>query len=736
MRRSPFLLVLLTMAVAALAQQPAPAPAKPAEEVPTIRTTVDEVLLDVVVRDKKGKPVKDLKPEDLEIVDNGAPQQIKSFRIIEGREAIEKGARTQLDPLRQVRLVTLVFERLGEDPRRLARQAAMDLIKGEIGQNVFYAVVVIDQQLFVLQEFTRDRDKLKKAVETATSGQISLYAGLSSQVKAQLRQAAIASGAQGALVTSQSDASARPSSAIPLQPGQAAPALAGSGPAAGGQDFVTAKLAQVMLDMSRMEASFSAQEGTRTSIMALLSLVRGQYQMPGRKTILYFSQGMWVPQNLDEAFRAILSTANRGNVTFYAVDTRGVMTWAQNQSTANQLSEALRESAETSQGEQGRAVTFGQAKAADTAENAMRNNVQLYLRELSDSTGGFLIGDTNDFRKPVQQVAEEVNAYYEIAYNPGIENYDGRFRKTEVRLKNANYVVHSRNGYFALPPDVRASGMLPYEVPLLKALSASPLPKEMEFRSSAVRFQPSPQGARASVLVEVPLGNLTYTEDPTAKTFKGRLSMVALLKNDKGEVLQKFSRDLPLAIPADKIEPMKQSNFIYREEFEVGPGRYFLETAVIDQETKKVAAKRASFNIAAKQKGVSLSNITLVRTYQPKAQGLDPADPFQFQGGRITPTLNSTVKAVKGALLAMFFVVYPDAAIAEKPHVTIEYIKDGQVIGKGDIDLPPADAQGRIPYVMSSPAENLPPGSYEIRAVVKQGDTVAEDRAFVTVEAQ
>ena len=39
------------------------APAAP--QSPTIKTNVDEVVLDLIVRDKKGKPVTDLKPEDL-----------------------------------------------------------------------------------------------------------------------------------------------------------------------------------------------------------------------------------------------------------------------------------------------------------------------------------------------------------------------------------------------------------------------------------------------------------------------------------------------------------------------------------------------------------------------------------------------------------------------------------------------------------------------------------------------
>ena len=63
------------------------------------------------------------------------------MRLVEGREAIEKGAKVQLDPLRQIRLVTLAFRPLGLDGRRLARSAALDLIKDQ-AQNVFYAVVL------------------------------------------------------------------------------------------------------------------------------------------------------------------------------------------------------------------------------------------------------------------------------------------------------------------------------------------------------------------------------------------------------------------------------------------------------------------------------------------------------------------------------------------------------------------------------------------------------------------
>ena len=96
-----------------------------AAQTPTVRTTVDEVLLDMVVRDKKGKPITDLKPEDVTVVDNGVKQELTSFRLVRGVEAItQSGAKTTLDPLRQLRLVTLAFDALGEaDQRKTARTA-------------------------------------------------------------------------------------------------------------------------------------------------------------------------------------------------------------------------------------------------------------------------------------------------------------------------------------------------------------------------------------------------------------------------------------------------------------------------------------------------------------------------------------------------------------------------------------------------------------------------------------
>jgi VWFA-related protein len=690
----------------------------------TIKANVDEVLLDIIVRDKKGKPITDIKPDDLTILDSGVRQKVTAFRLVEGAEAVStEGARTSLDPLRQIRLVTLTFADMGgNDQRQMARRAAIDLIKGEQGTNVFYSVVAINTQLHVLQPFTSDKESLRQAIDRATRG---LSPGQlrsdSDRIKSQLQ-------------TALRSATGQPDTAVAMQALNTPAPSGNQGPPGGvgaaGATALNLKMVQVMLDMLHFEAAI-AGDSSRLSIFALESLVRGLAPLPGRKSILYFTWGLPVPPYLDEPFKNLMSMANRGNVTFYTVDTNGVITWSQNQSSADALRQATAASA--AQTTEKHAVTIDEVRAADTAETSMRQNAQGPLRELAEATGGFLIGDSNDLRGPLRHVNEEISSYYEVSYNPGIATYDGAFRKLKVEVDRKDAVVHARSGYFALPPDVRSSGLQPFEVPLLKALSEPKLPRDLEFRSDLVRFQPSTQGVKASLIVEVPIKNLTFRDDKEKNLFNARVSLVALVKNGKGEIVEKFTRDMPLQGALDREVAAKTGNFVYKELLTVPAGKYTLETAVIDREAGNVGAARNEFEFSA-PKGVTMSNISLIRSLQPNAKDLDPNDPFQYQGGRITPTLSPIVKAVQGSELAMFFVVYPDPSISAKPMVELEYIKDGQVVGKGALELPPPDAQGRIPYIMSSAASAMPPGEYVIHATVRQGSSSTEDRTTVKVE--
>jgi hypothetical protein len=485
-------------------------------------------------------------------------------------------------------------------------------------------------------------------------------------------------------------------------------------------------LARVMLNMLRMDAA-AQSNGTRMSIDALKALVDGLRAMPGRKSVMYFSNGMDRGPELDNIWRNLLATANRDNVTFYSVDTRGVMIGAQNTGAMSQLNRATAATAATTGTDA--VVTQEQMNAGDIAETAGRSNRQLAIRDLAESTGGFLIGDSNDLRVPLRHVNEEISSYYEISYNPGITNFDGSFRKLAVASTRKDLVIHARTGYFALPPEAREAGLAPFELPLLKAISDGKLPFDVEFRAGAVQLQPRKDGTQVAVLVEVPMHALQATQG--TGTLDVHCSFAALVKDSTGQVVQKVTRDRSFKVTEDQH---KLGNFLDKTTFNLPPGKYTLDTAVLDEANQKIGVEQSDFTVAPAAGGVGISALLPMRSYTPNAKGLDPNDPFQFQGGSLTPTLDKVVKKVPNSMLRLFFTVYPDSAISAKPTVEIEFMQNGQTLQKVPMDLPAADAQGRIPYLMTIPAAAIPDGKYDIRATAKQGSTSAVSSASVTFE--
>jgi hypothetical protein len=485
-----------------------------------------------------------------------------------------------------------------------------------------------------------------------------------------------------------------------------------------------------MLDMLRLDSAAVGQE-TRMSLSALEALVQGLQTMPGRKSVLYFSQGMYLPTELDVPFRGLISRANRANVTFYSVDTRGVMTSSQNASASRQLNSAAAASRTTMTRTSG-ATTVGEVMASDNAEASGRANVQLPVRDLAESTGGFLIGDSNDLRGPLRQVNEEISSYYEVTFNPGIQNYDGSFRKLAVSTDRKNVILHARSGYFALPPETRAAGLQVFELPLLKALAEGKLSEDVAFRSQALILQPGSQGTSVAVFMEVPLHGLQSGAGAAANIMEVHCSLAALVKDAKGEVIQKLTRDRSLRVTPDQ---WKLGNFTDKMTITIPPGKYTLDSAVMDRESGKIGMQRSEFTIDPKAKGVAISSLLVVRSYTPNVKDLDSSEPFQFQGGLITPTLNHSVTKTPDAMLRLFFTVYPDSSIAAPPGVEIEFLRDGKSLTKASLPLPAADAHGRIPYVMTVPAAAIPAGSYEVRATAKQGGTTSAARTVVTFDA-
>ena len=713
---SPTLINRLRAAIllaATLAPAQTPPPIAPSTPAPAIKAGAEEVLLDVIARDKKGRPVKDLTAADFDVTDNGVKQKLLSVRLVSGAEAISKSGEGggKLDPLRQIRLVSLVFDKLGLEARRVSRTAALDILKQDLGQNVYYSVWVIDQRLSAVQPFTNDRELLRTAIERATSGAYTEYAAQSAAIKKNLEnQLGAPANANGQSLNQQV-------SSIGSQ----------------GYDPSQRLMAQIMYRILNFDEQAVSTQAGRSSIFALLGLAREQNQLPGRKTVVYLNEGLVVPISMDEAFRSMLSTANRSNVSFYPIDARGLLVGAQNRDAVNQLSDALANSARTSQRDGG-AVDVSEVKSQDNAQASMRSNAQNALATMAESTGGKFVGNTNDFRGPLRQLAEDINTYYEITYNPAIQNYDGQYRKISVKVDRSDARLQTRDGYFALPTLESGSPVLfAWEVPLLKSLGSAPLPRNFDYHAGAMHFQPLPDGVRCAVVVEVPIRNLTFTDNQETKMYSAHLSLLALIKNQQGAIIQKFTRDLPLHGAVDKEEAVKGGNFIYEDFFTVPPGRYTLETALLDHNGEKVSAKRVSFLARATPSGVNLSSLAFVRSFD-KRPLTEAEEALRYEGGKITPTLTAAVPAKPGVALSVYLVVYPDKNIAAAPELTLQFMSDGQLVGQAQPPLPAPDAAGRIAYVASSPTASMKPGIYQLRARVKQGDSIAQEDSTFTIE--
>ena len=147
-----------------------PAPAEEPPAPPLLAPVATErVEVDLVVRDKAGRLVRDLSLAEVEVLEDGVRQDVDSLLLVE--HGSEAG-----DPAPEPVFVALVFDRLGPAARRFAHQAALEYLSGpRPGSEV--GVFAIDRGLFVLQGFTDDALAVREAVEAMTSRSATTLAG-------------------------------------------------------------------------------------------------------------------------------------------------------------------------------------------------------------------------------------------------------------------------------------------------------------------------------------------------------------------------------------------------------------------------------------------------------------------------------------------------------------------------------------------------------------------------------
>jgi VWFA-related protein len=692
--------VLVLVSLTALRAQ------EPSAQPPSFRAGTSAVLLDVVVRDRKGNPVRDLQPGELTVLEDGVARETRSFRLIgpasppSGAERATVTPGAMPDALRYPTLVTLVFDHLPQAGRALARRAAQRFVEGERPPMQWVAVFVLEQRLRLVQPFTQDRDALRASVDRAT---------------------AASAETQDRLLTGQFD----PEKAARSEGGALA-ALAGARPTVSGPGtgaaVSEARVAEVMARMARMVESADLQQRGQSTLFPLMALMKAQRSLAGRKALLFFSEGFQIPPNLEEAYRSAISEANRANVSVYTIDARGLDTSRALEQSRQMLERSSRNSqAQLAVGSSNRPVSLDDVMNSETAEGALHADTQNAMRALAEETGGALIGNTNDLGTAlVQRVHGDLDSYYEVGYLPAATPPDGRFRSLEVKVARRGLTVHSRSGYFALP-DTDAAPLMPYELPLLAAASAEPVPSAFAYSASIFRFGQTSTGVHHTLVIEVPLEHLTFQENRKTRTYTLRFTAMALVKDGTGQVVQRFSEIFPLEGPIERLPALKRGRLRFKRQFEVPPGHYTLSTIARDQATERSSVKALTLEVPPRTSGIGLSDVSIIRSIDRAGEAAATVeDPFLTGAMRVVPNLDLPVSKGANSQVSAYVTIYPDGTTS-KPELVFEFTRDGTVIGRSSAELPEPDDTGRIKFVASFPTGTFPPGTYGLRAVAAQG---------------
>jgi len=262
----------LAIAVAA-AQKP--------QDHPVFHTSTTAAVVDVIVRDRTGKPVQDLGEADFEVLEDGVPQRIISFESHmpeapsagPGGPAMAQPAGASIAPTQS--LVALVFQQLPHQSRTMAVKAARATIDA-LAPDEFAGVFAVELGLITMALFIRDRGELRAAVDKI------------------LMRAPVSLGPMSAQGVAETD-----------------------GPAGTVQSAPDRQFSDMR---SRLQSGLEVpqqQAAQATSLSALASMMS---RFAGRKSVILFSEGLAVSPRMD----GVLALAQDGNVTFYTIDASGL----------------------------------------------------------------------------------------------------------------------------------------------------------------------------------------------------------------------------------------------------------------------------------------------------------------------------------------------------------------------------------------------------------------------------
>jgi VWFA-related protein len=620
-----------------------------------------ELTLELSAHDRKGNPVLDLAASEVQIVEGGKPVPLSSLRLVTAPQAPP--------------IVTFIFDEVVPGVAKADRDLADELVKEASGHGILFMVLRGEGRLHLVQGPTTDVEAVRKAVDVTTVADRSQAVQATEAAERQMEE----------------DAKS----------------------ASGSRQMMARILKAMLLDSQHIVKT----DGRATpSVAGLLAASRGQEILPGRKFIVFFSEGIRYYADSPEELRNIAQAANRAHVTIYGVDSE-----IGDPEAAIGLRSSAAMGSETMTG----SLSVGSTDAAGTGSVANEfagriiagdgTGIPQSLEGICLSTGGahvYALG--GDSRSRTRGIATDLTSYYLASWiSPGTDDASRRHPLRVLSLRKG-VVIQSR--YAARPGDKVTASLI--EGRLIAALASPQLPADLPLNAAVLRFGNTPDNLVNSVVVQVPLERPASGPEAAAPS-AGDVSVLAQLKDHSGAVVRTFSEDISSRRTLGNPQQTSPDSITFRRQFSVPPGDYVLESVALDAHGGKIVAQRENVAIPAVAKGLALGDLLLVRSIDPTAS--EAGDPLRYAEGTVIPNLSGHVSKAASPKISLFFDLHADPGSSEAPALSMELRRDDVLAATVPLKLTLDPKRQTIPYMFALGTTGLSPGQYKVTVILTQG---------------
>lgn len=423
---------------------------------PVVKTMTAGVIIDVSVLDNKGQPVLDLSTDEFEITEDGKRQQIVSVSLVRAgvarsqtgqaapataaaapapsgpRAATPTSAATGAVAGSTPSVTAILFDRLSPEVRAIAGRAALAYVATLSPPHDYAGVFLADTTLRTFQAFTNQAESLRKGVALfVATAPTSLTKEAERSITARIQD----------LDPSQPVTPGAESGAGWINALERERKLRDPSP----EGMLRAMEYRMFEGYQRFLAEYEGQ----SSLAGLTAVVAGLRALPGRKSIVYFTESLPITSRLKPRFDALIGEANRANITMYPVDAAGLRVHSKEAEVARNVSVAGAQGVGDARRDDG-----PWTKDLEKQDQLLSSRPTAVLGRLARETGGFLLENTNDLTAGVARMQQERTTYYLLAYQPANAAMDGKFRRVSVKVKRPKVTVKARPGYLAAAPGI------------------------------------------------------------------------------------------------------------------------------------------------------------------------------------------------------------------------------------------------------------------------------------------